>query len=169
MISYPWNIQAALGGSPVIRRNLGCVNCTRGGAKLLHRLGVLQVHHLVIAPDNASPDHFRCPPFFRHLVGVQSFSQTDAAVGAVRAFKTRAQAGVAMSAVTVAVAWHLVHGAANPGGCFIAFYLYRLRIALRNELLLRQDRRKFFAWYRGLGMKSRKVLWTVHLGLKGGG
>jgi hypothetical protein len=130
---------------------------------------MLEVHHLVIAPDNAVPDHLRRPAPFRHLVCVQSFSQAGSAVGSVRVFKTRAQTGVALSAIAVAVAWHLVHHAAGPDGCFVAFGLYRLVVTLIQELFLCQDRRELFAscWRRR--MKSREFLWAVHLCLNGSG
>ncbi len=76
---------------------------------------------------------------------------------------------MAMSAVTVAVAGHLVRDSASLGGRFIAFDLCRLSITLIGELFFRQDGRKFFGSGRRRWVKSREFLWTVHLCLKGRG
>src|SRR5579862_6490885 len=72
--------------------------------KLIHRLGMLQVHQLPVATDDAFADHFRSPALLGHLIGIECLCCTRTAIGSMRAFKAGMETGVSVSAITIAIA-----------------------------------------------------------------
>src|SRR5580765_4547851 len=103
--------------------------------------------------QDAVANHLGGPALPGLPVRIKSFLHACAAVGAVRTFKAAAQASVAMVAVTVAIARHLVNHRRSPGGSFIRFRLCRSNQADSGQLLLRQERREFVSRSRTGGME----------------
>src|SRR6266849_2540068 len=90
--------------SPLYAENCECVNCTRAGAEELdNRFGMLQVHLLIIATDNAITNHFGRPAFLRHLVAEERLLHAHATVGPMAAFEAGMQALMAMAAIAEAI------------------------------------------------------------------
>ena len=75
---------------------------------LLDRGHIFQVNRLEIAAHNAVTDHFGRPSFLGLPVTIKRFLHAGAATGSVHPFKAAPQTGVAMAAVAMAVAGHLV-------------------------------------------------------------
>ena len=76
------------------------------------------------------------------------------------AFKAAAQAGVAVVAITIAIARHLIYHGAGAGSGLISFLLRGSDQALVGELLFSQDRRELGGDGRARGMERRN-LWLL--------
>src|SRR6202042_2132907 len=72
------------------------------------RRHVLKVNQLKVAPQDALADQFSGDALAGLSIGIKSFLHTGAAVGAMCPFKATAQTGMAMIAVTEAIARHLI-------------------------------------------------------------
>jgi hypothetical protein len=156
--SHPKQNHLLRGSSPLYAENCECVNCTRAGAeKLQYRFGMLQVHLLEFLPDDAIANHLRGPAFLRHFVGIQGFTQTCAAVGAMIAFETGTEAGVAVVAVTEAIARHLIQHVSRFFRGFVTFLLRGGGVTGVGQLLLTPDSGQNFSFGGRTFMKSRHV------------
>src|SRR5713226_7131864 len=129
------------------------------GRNLPHRVGVLQVHLLVVAADDGVADHLGAPALFGHFVGVQGFRHADTAVCSVGDFEAAMQAGVPVSAVAETVAGELIKKHWDFGRSLIGFLLNRRSEAAVGQLLFRHHRWKYFSFGRSLVMESRDSGW----------
>src|SRR5216684_9277231 len=129
------------------------------GRNLIHRVGVLQIHLLVVAADDAVADHLGAPALLGHLVGVERFRHADAAVCSVRGLKAGMQAGVSVSTVAETVAGELVQEARDLGRSLIGFLLNRRSEDAVGQLLFRHHRWKYFPLGRSYVVESRDAGW----------
>ena len=129
------------------------------GRNLPHRVGVLQVHLLVVAADDAVADHLGVPALFGHLVGIERFRHADTAVRSVGDFEAGMQAGVPVSAVAETVAGELIKKRWDFGRSLIGFLLNRRSEAAVGQLLFRHHRWKYFPLGRNLVVESRDPGW----------
>src|SRR5215468_5342773 len=90
---------------------VGSSHFVRGKTKKgsVHWLGMLQVHQLPVAADDAVTDHFGIPAMPGHLVGVKSLAHACRAHSAVSGFETGMQALVSVTAVAIAITGLLIH------------------------------------------------------------
>src|SRR2546422_5430337 len=123
----------------LVRQRNGPAN---GWRNLIHLLGVLQVHLLVVAADDAVADHLGAPALLGHLVGVERFRHADAAIRSVGDFEAGMQAGVSVSTVAETIAGELVQKARGFGCSLIGFLLNRRSEAAVGQLLFRHHRWK---------------------------
>src|SRR5713101_7938654 len=129
------------------------------GRNLPHRVGVLQIHLLVVAADDAVADHLGAPALFGHFVGVERFRHADTAIRSVGDFEAGMQAGVSVSTVAETVAGELVQEARDLGRSLIGFLLNRRSEAAVGQLLFRHHRWKYFPLGRSLVVESRDPGW----------
>jgi len=83
--------------------------------------------------------------------------------------KAAAQAGVAMVAITIAIARHLVNNGTGPGSSFVRRNLSRSNQAGLRQLLLRENGRERSACFGRSGMERRNLSRLIHeLGMRHG-
>src|SRR5690348_11718731 len=105
---------------------------------LVYRLWILKVQQLIVAAHNAVTNHLCRPAFARLTIRIKRFLHASAAVGPMRTLKAAAQACVAMVAIAIAIARHLVHNPAGFGGSLVRGNLGRSNQTLVRKLLLRK-------------------------------
>ena len=140
---------------PFIRRK----NCMRQLHQtyvqiLIYRLRILKIQQLEVTAHNAVSNHFSRPAFLGLAIRIKSFLHACAAVGAVRTLKAAAQAGVAVVAITIAIAGHLIQNRTGFGSRFVCSHLRRSNQALIRKLLLREDGRQRGARLGGAGWNA---------------
>src|SRR5579864_1615992 len=138
--------------------------------KLIHRIGMLQIHGLPVAADDAVANHFGGPALLGHLVGIECFGRTDTTICAMRSLKAGMETGVAVAAIAVTIARQLIHHRGQFGDGSVRSRLHRLGKALHGELLFREDRREHLTFGRRLGMERGKwIFFNCPVGLSDGG
>src|ERR1700743_2072329 len=123
--------------------------------QLLYRRRILKIHKLIVAAEDAFADQAGGLALLRLAIGIKSFLHAGAAVGAVRPFKAATQALVAMVAVTVAEAWHLIEDLGFLDRGFIGRNMGRLNKALIRQLFLGKDGRQLFSRRGSSGVERR--------------
>lgn len=125
---------------------------------LLDRRHILQINCLEIVAHDSVTDHLGRPPFLRLPVSIKRFLHACAATGAMCPFKAAPQAGVAMVAITEAIARHLVNHGRGPGCSLVRRFLRRSNLAGVSKLLLGQDWRQLGARSRRSGVEGRNTI-----------
>lgn len=128
--------------------------------KLRDRRHILKIDQLIVALEDAIANHLGRPSLLGLAIRIQGFLHARAALGAVGAFKAAAQAGVAVVAITIAIAWHLINHCAGAGSSLVRFLLRGSDQALIGELLFCKDRRQLGGSERARGME-RRDLWLL--------
>jgi hypothetical protein len=135
---------------------------------LHHMLGMLQIQRFEVTTNDAVPDHLGSPALFGHLVGIQGLRNAGTTVCPVGAFKAGMKAVVAMSAIAMAVAGHLMHHSGSFGRCSVGFLLGRRGVSGVVELFVGQDRRQNFPFGWGFVVEGWNI-GLAQLGLGNGG
>ena len=155
--SYSSSDRAAQGCSPLYAEKTYASTAPNSVQILIHRLWILKIQQLIVAAHNAIADHFCRPAFLGLAIRIKRFLHASAAIGAMRTLKAAAQAGVAMVAIAIAIARHLVQNGTGLGGSFIRGNLCRGNHALVGELLLREHGRQRSTGLGRRGVKSRDL------------
>jgi hypothetical protein len=124
---------------------------------LLYRIRILKIQQFKITAHNAITNHFRRPAFLRLPIRIKRFLHARAAVGAMRTLKAAAEAGMAVIAITIAIARHLVNNRTCFGSSFVRCDMGRSNQAGFCQLFLRENRRQRSAWF-GSGRMERRNL-----------
>ena len=146
----PNSDRAAQGCSPLYAEKMHASTAPISVQLLVYRRWILKIQQLIVAPHNPVTNHLCRPAFAGLAIRIKRFLHASAAVGPMRTLKAAAQTCVAMVAIAIAIARHLIHNAAGFGGSLVRGNLGRSNQALVRELLLRENGRQ-----RGTGLGRR--------------